>query len=249
MSANPVELENFIRMYGDIAKKRIASAETDENKENQAVVQVESKLPMPVINPQPVVTVNRAELDSSLSDTYNQLKTPVFDKTPKATGLKDLRQEAAQNIDEKQVDMLDTPGTKFAKEILLENQGTPKVQPKSTESLLKSTDTPAESNDAYDEFSFEASTPQQGVAKKGVSLSSRLSIDTADLLNSTSADLDETNAEQSQVVEEEISESSLLVNPTDSIRSEAKDPKTPNQADLKHLFTEKSHEAKTPSQV
>ena len=87
------------------------------------------------------------------------------------------------------------------------------------------------------------------MAKKGVSLSSRLSIDTADLLNSTGADLDETNAEQSQIVEEEISESSLLVNPTDSIRSEAKDPKTPNQADLKHMFTEKSNEAKTPSQV
>ena len=88
MSADPVELENFIRMYGNIAKKRIATAEAEENKENQAVVQAESKLPMPVINPQPVATVNRAELDSSLSDTYNQLKTPVFDKTPETTGLK-----------------------------------------------------------------------------------------------------------------------------------------------------------------
>ena len=238
LSANPVELEDAIKRYGKMVTKRLDEAGIDykkvidENKENVSTITSAAKtLPVPIVN-QPTpdrITVQRAEL-AEIS-------------TPKVTSLDDMRKVAASNVNTMNLDSLDTPCTKMVKQILASEE---EKTTTSTQQMMKSTD-------EFD-FTFE-STPTVGKAKKGLSISSRLSIDTADLLDSTKDELgnDDTNIDLSQMVDEEVGEASMLVNPTDSvadITAEKDVAATPNQAAMKELFKEdKQSNTKTPGQT
>ena len=209
----------------------------DENKENVSTITSAAKtLPVPIVN-QPTpdrITVQRAEL-AEIS-------------TPKVTSLDDMRKVAASNVNMMNLDSLDTPCTKMVKQILASEE---EKTTTSTQQMMKSTDDVI--SDDFD-FTFE-STPTVGKAKKGLSISSRLSIDTADLLDSTKDELgnDDTNIDLSQMVDEEVGEASMLVNPTDSvadITAEKDVAATPNQAAMKELFKEdKQSNTKTPGQT
>ena len=96
----------------------------------------ENKLPMPIV--QPTTTVQRVEVAS----------------------LGDMRKTAAANVNELNLDALDTPCTKFAKRLLAEDENEVK-----TDDMIKSTE----------EFSFlQESTPVLGSAKKSISILSIL---------------------------------------------------------------------------
>ena len=109
LSANPVELEKAIKMYGNMMTKRLDEFgipyKKDDNKEN--------KLPMPIVQPTVTTTVQRVEVAS----------------------LGDMRKTAAANVNELNLDALDTPCTKFAKRLLAEDENEVK-----TEDMIKSTE-------------------------------------------------------------------------------------------------------------
>ena len=232
MSANPVELEKCIKRYGKLMTRRLDEAgidynkETDENKENVSTITSTAKtLPVPIVNQSTPdrIIVQRAEIS-----------------TPKVTSLDDMRKVAVSNVNTMNLDSLDTPCTKMVKRLLAEEETT------STQKMIKSTDEL--------DFTFD-STPTVGKAKKGLSISSRLSIDTADFLDSTKDELDndDTNIDLSQMVDEEVGEASMLVNPTDSVTDITADNEViedPNQAETKELLEEdKTSNTKTPDQT
>jgi len=102
LSANPVELEKMISKYGKLIKNRLDEFglpyPKDDNKENKPI---EKKLPMPIVQQSPVITVQRVEQVASLND---------------------MRKTAAENVNGLNLDSLDTPCTKFAKRLLAEEE-------------------------------------------------------------------------------------------------------------------------------